>query len=263
MLYCHLLIHAEIERNCQVTITTNTRLPVALRLDQRSWIVATTVDLHFVILCGDRTRSKLVARAPLATVRMNSGCTAYSDFMVLVAQVNSGSSFGNVGPLQIRPINVSSPIVWSPITKKFPNFSVDAIPGKLREMEEIPIQKLLNALEQVEVERFRERPKGVSMMLIIGVSVAVVSIIIILGVVAKRWIARKREGKRPTGAQISLSLLNGAVGTASPQRPNAAESDGEMPSKGVYPDFETENGTLDKERGHSEQPGKVRLMGLF
>ena len=95
-------------------------------------IVATTVDLHFVILCGDRTRSNLVARAPLATVRMNSGCTAYSDFMVLVVQVNSGSSFGNVGPLQIRPINVSSPIVWSPITKKFPNFSVDAIPGKLR-----------------------------------------------------------------------------------------------------------------------------------
>ena len=152
---------AEIERNCQVTIMTNTRLPVALRLDQRSWIVATMVDLHFVILCGDRTCSKLVARAPLATVRMNSGCTAYSDFMVLVAQVNGSSSFGNVGPLQIRPINVSSPIVWSPITKKFPNFSVDAIPGKLREMEEIPIQKLLNALEQVEVERFRERPKGV------------------------------------------------------------------------------------------------------
>ena len=53
------------------------------------------------------------------------------------------------------------------------------------------------------------------------------------------------------------------MGTASPQRPNAAESDGEMPSKGIYPDLETENGTLDKERGHSEQPGKVRLTGLF
>ena len=103
---------------------------MALRLDQRSWIVATTVDLRFVILCGDRTRSKFVARDPLATVRMNSGCTAYSDFMVLVAYVNGGSSFGNVGPLQIRPINISNPIIWSPITKKFPNFSVDAIPGK-------------------------------------------------------------------------------------------------------------------------------------
>ena len=234
---------------------------MALRLDHRSWIVATTVDLHFVILCWDRTRSKLVTRAPLATVRMNSGCTASSDFMVLVAQINGCSSFGNVGPLQIRPINVSSPIVWSPITKKFPNFSVDAIPGKLREMEEIPIQKLLNALEQVEVERFRERPKGVSMTLIIGVSVAVVSILIFLGVVAKWSIARKREG--PTGAQISLSLLNGAGGTTSPHRPKVSGSDEEMPSKGVYPDLETENGTLDNERGHSEQPGKLRLTGLF
>ena len=53
-------------------------------------------------------------------------------------------------------------------------------------MEEIPIQKLLNALEQVEVERFSERPTGVSMTLIIGVSVAVVSILIFWGVVAKR-----------------------------------------------------------------------------
>ena len=211
----------------------------------------------------DRTRSKLVARAPLATVRMNSGCTVYSDFMVLVAQVNGGSSFRNVGPLQIRPINVSSPIVWSPITKKFPIFSVDAMPGKLSEMEEIPIQKLLNALEQVEVKRFSERAKGVSMTLIIGVSVVVVSILIFLGVVAKRLIARKRKGKRPTGAQMSLALLDGAVGTASPQRPNVSGLDGEMPSKGIYPDLKTENCNLDNERGHSEQPGKLRLTGLF
>ena len=84
-----------------------------------------------------------------------------------------------------------------------------------------------------------------------------------MGVVAKRWIAKKKEGKRLIGAQISLSLLNGVVGTASPQRPNAAESDGELPSKGVYPDLETENSTLDKERGHLEQPGKVQLTGLF
>ena len=81
--------------------------------------------------------------------------------------------------------------------------------------------------------------------------------------VVKRWIARKREGKRPTGAQISLSLLNGDVRTASPQRPNVSGSDGEMPSKGSYPDMETENGTLDNERGHSEQPGKLRLADLF
>ena len=100
------------------------------------------------------------------------------------------------------------------------------------------------------------------MTLIIGVSIAIVSILIFLGVVAKQWIARKRESKCPTGAQISLSL-NGAVGTASPQHPNVSGSDGEMPSKGVYPDLETENGTLDNERGHSKQPGKLRLTGLF
>ena len=39
--------------------------------------------------------------------------------------------------------------------------------------------------------------------------------------------------------------------------------DGDMPSKEVYQDLETENGTLANERGHLEQPGELRLMGLF
>ena len=123
--------------------------------------------------------------------------------------------------------------MWSPITKKFPKFSVDAIPEELRDMQEIPIKKLLNSLELVDVERFSERPKGVSMTLIIGVCVVVVSILIFFGVVAKWWIARKRGGKRSEGAQIIWSLLKDAVGTESVQRPNVSGLDSMMLSKGV------------------------------
>ena len=105
---------AGIEKNGRVTVKTNTQLPIAIRVDQGSWMITATSDLHFMVFCGDGSRSKL----------------------------------------QLTPINVSNPVVWSPITQKFPNFSVDTMSVKQRDMEEIPICKLLNTLEQVNIERF-------------------------------------------------------------------------------------------------------------
>ena len=145
---------ARIEKNCWVTVKTNTRLPIAIRVNGRSWMIAATSDLHFTVLCGDGSWSKVIAQAPLATIQIEEGCTAYNDHMVLAAQINGNSRFKNVGKLQLTPINVSNPVVWSPITQKFPNFSVDTMPVELRDMEEIPICKLLNTLEQVNIERF-------------------------------------------------------------------------------------------------------------
>ena len=133
---------AGIEKNCRVTVKTNTRLPIAIRVDGRSWIIAVTSDLHFPVLCGDGSRSKLIAQAPQATIQIEEGCTAYNDHMVLAAQINGNLRFTNVGKLQLTPINVSNPVVWSPITQKFPNFSVDTMPEELRDMEEIPIRKI-------------------------------------------------------------------------------------------------------------------------
>ena len=120
---------AGIEKNCRVTVKTNTRLPIAIRVDGRSWMIAATSDLHFMVLCGDGSRSKLIAQAPLATIQIEEGCTAYNDHMVLAAQINGNSRFKNVGKLQLTPINVSNPVVWSPIMQKFPNSTVDTILG--------------------------------------------------------------------------------------------------------------------------------------
>ena len=145
---------AGIEKNCRIVVKTNTRLPIAIRVDRGSWMIAVTSDLHFMVLYGDRSRNKFIAQAPLATIQIEEGCTAYNDHIVLAAQVNDNTKFKNVGKLQLTPINVSNPVVWSSITKEFPNFSVDTMQVELRDMEEIPIRKLLNTLEQLNIERF-------------------------------------------------------------------------------------------------------------
>ena len=136
--------------NCRVTVKTNTWLSIAIRVNRGSWMIAATSDLNFMVLCSNRSRNKLVAQAPLPTIQIEEACTAYNDHMVLDAQVNSNSRFKNVGKLQLTPINVSNPVAWSPITQKFSNFSVDTMPVELRNMEEIPIRKLLNTLKHMD-----------------------------------------------------------------------------------------------------------------
>ena len=82
-----------IEKNCWVTVKTNTRLPIAIRVDGGSWMLAAISDLHFTVLCGDGSWSKLIAQAPLTTIQIEEGCTAYNDHMVLAAQINGNSRF--------------------------------------------------------------------------------------------------------------------------------------------------------------------------
>ena len=48
---------AGIEKNCRVTVKTNTRLQIAIRVDRGSWMIAATSDLHSMVLCGDGSRS--------------------------------------------------------------------------------------------------------------------------------------------------------------------------------------------------------------
>ena len=254
--------HAGVEKNCQVTVKTNTRLPIAIRVDRGSWVIATTSDLHFMILCGDKTRNKFVARAPLATIQIPNGCTAYSDYMVLAAQVNGNSGFKNVGKLQLVPINVSSPVVWSSITEKFPNFSVDTIPVELLDMEEIPIRKLLNTLEQINIERFIESYGETPIKLIIGVVTGIVGILI-LGVVARMWIIRRKKGRRTSEKEINLSIVHDAAGSGSVQHPCLSGLNREIPTNTVYPDPEAGEGSVVRGDENSGQPRKLRATGPF
>lgn len=87
---------AEIQKNCQVTVHTNIRLPMAMRLGQGSWMVATDRDIDFRVLCGGNNRSRIVAEAPMATICIDRGCVAHSDYMRLAAQVNGNSKFREV-----------------------------------------------------------------------------------------------------------------------------------------------------------------------
>lgn len=187
---------AEIQKNCQVTVHTNIRLPMAMRLSKGSWMVATDRDIDFRVLCGDNNRSRIVAEAPIATIRIDRGCVAHSDYMRLTAQVNGNSKFRRVEQLHVAPINMSIPTVWFPVMSRFPNFSTDGIPSELGKMVEIPIQKLLEALEGVE--RKREKRREIPAWVIVVSSLAGTGVLIVIVLVVKRVIERKQEGSEGT-----------------------------------------------------------------
>lgn len=108
--------------------------------------------------------------------------------MVLVAQFNGNSRFKAIGQSQLTPINFYSS--FTPIARRLPKFSEGIIPVVLRDTREIPIRKLLNTLEQINVERFSEWSEGFPMTLIIGVSVGIVGLLLCFQLIVGRWIVR-------------------------------------------------------------------------
>ena len=57
------------------------------------------------------------------------------------------------------------------------------------------------------------------MKLIIGVSVGMVGILIILEIIARKWIVKWRGSKRTSEKEITLSPVNSAVGSKCIQHP--------------------------------------------
>ena len=140
----------EVERYCKVTVGSNSRFPMAVSVGKGVWVIATHESIDFSVSCmgGDRdTVDTVTARAPLSTVRIGDGCTAYGDSIILSQQLRGSSAYDGLDVIKIPPINVTDSAVWSPITQKFPNFSASSIPAALRDIEEIPVSKMMEKLE--------------------------------------------------------------------------------------------------------------------
>ena len=69
-------------------------------------------------------------------------------YMVLATKVKGNLRFREVEQQRLTPINISSSMVWSPITQKIKTFSADTISMKLGDTKDIPICTLLSTLEQ-------------------------------------------------------------------------------------------------------------------
>ena len=99
--------------------------------------------------------------------------------------------------------------------------------------------------------------------MIIGVSSSIVVLLIILGIIARKWIVKWRGSKRTSEKGVELSLVNSAAGPKSVQCPNFSRLNREMPTGQVYLDLNTGVGTIVKGNENSEQPRELRVTAHF
>ena len=72
-----------VQRYCKSIVTLNTRLPVAIRLFNSLWAVASRNKSKFSIVCNDRKSEIGVISPPIGILEVLPSCTVTSDFVAL------------------------------------------------------------------------------------------------------------------------------------------------------------------------------------
>ena len=142
-----------VRKNCISKVKTNTRLPWAVRIDEGTWILALEEEERFTVRCREQEPKELYAKAPLATIHIGRGCTAYSNAMILTAQIRGISEKKETQKLQIPQFNISQAIVWGPITKIRPNLMNVTLPKELSEMGSISPMRIVKELRKLEADK--------------------------------------------------------------------------------------------------------------
>ena len=203
---------ADIERYCKVRVGSNSRYPIAVPVGKGVWVIATHENMKFSVRCTGGDRNTLSAHAPLSTVRIGDGCTAYGDSIILPQQLRGRSIYEDLDVIELTPINVTDSVVWSQITRKFPNFSASSIPAALRDIEEIPVQDVLNKLEALSQTRplIDRQTLPTHIIPIIGALVTVVLFVVLVGL---GWWCKSRANKQQVkGDYLRVPIGYGIAG---------------------------------------------------
>ena len=139
---------------CKVTVKLNAILPVARYLTNGHWVVSTQTKLPFVKMCerGHETvTSDLIVRPPIQLIALEESCTAVTGEMTLPPHYHKESKFDVTNVLEtfMDSYNVSSVKLWEPIHSKITNLSAIKIPTKLKDLETIPMDRLVNELTSI------------------------------------------------------------------------------------------------------------------
>ena len=188
-----------IETVCQREVIPNSILPKADYLFDGIWIVACQKVLKFSVVCPNYTKM-VTAYPPLDIITLEMACSGSNDYMTLIPYYHKESHHelsATVQSLQYLNNNTHFKL-WGPFIDKLPNITRIEIPSKLRAVDKIPMNHLIEHLHGLRhVEKEQKEPFWIQSI------VSVVSILLVLLVVyfcirykpfQKFWLA-KRRGK--------------------------------------------------------------------
>ncbi|XP_069106680.1 LOW QUALITY PROTEIN: uncharacterized protein [Argopecten irradians] len=145
-----------IKVNCQATVRPHSVLPIAEYVTDGMWVVATQHDLTFTVVCykGHEKvvsgHKSLTVHRPMGVVKLDKSCSASNHFLTLVPFYHEESQYNVNDPFQdlLSRYNFSVNI-WKPFQLALPNFTITNLPKELGTLENIPMNNLIDKLNNL------------------------------------------------------------------------------------------------------------------
>ncbi|MCG7882404.1 MAG: methyl-accepting chemotaxis protein [Candidatus Thiodiazotropha endolucinida] len=142
----------KIKRLCTTVVAFSNDLPHVQYLSDDTYIIITRVPLNFNLACENEIRQKIDIAVPYGFIRVRKGCKATSDRVTLTGVYEHGSShtIHNNALSLLQSYNFSNLHIWEPFKTDMPNLKgVVRLPQKLKHLKEIPVDQLLEGMNQV------------------------------------------------------------------------------------------------------------------
>ena len=138
-------------------VDVNVNLPYAVYISDGYYAISTRERVTFSQVCKHGVNSKgIVVKPPIQLVKLDKFCFASSDNVVLPAYFHEESNYGISTILNdfVIDFNVSTKL-REPLMPFLSNYKLDNLPSHLKDMKQIPIDKLykeLQNLSNVEID---------------------------------------------------------------------------------------------------------------
>ena len=168
-----------IETVCQKEVIPNSILPEANYLFDGIWIVASQKELKFSVVCSNYTKM-VTANPPLDVITLGMAFSGSNDYMMLTPYYHKESQHElSVTFQSLWYLKDNSHLkLWHSFTDKLPKFTRIEIPTKLRAVDKIPMDHLIEHLHGLQ---HLEKDKNVPFW--IQSSIPVMSILLVILVV--------------------------------------------------------------------------------
>lgn len=158
--FCIIAIFMQNVRNirdyCQIRVRTNSILPMVNYVTDGQRVVSTKERINCAIVCDrsllHRTATSTITVDPsIQVVKLNMACSATTDTLTLPLYYHDESKYDISNSLDqfTYRFNASTIKMWEQFHSALPNFSMNDLPKKLNNIENIPMDNLIAELKTI------------------------------------------------------------------------------------------------------------------
>ena len=201
-----------INNHCKTVVKFDSALPFATFVGHNNWLIATSQPLQFSIVCHNNSITSIQINPPVGILNVKTSCVASNGFFSLVSPFDGRSKYqledtmADFMNIQFDKIPLN---LWRPLQTSFPNISKIEIPGKLKEIKQIPMETLIRELHNLGSlqKKKYEMPSWVYVLIAVIIALACIAVVVLCCKyrerIKKYWLAKRvGNGRKKAGSPL-------------------------------------------------------------